>query len=161
MSNFMIGCFILGAATVGLIHGQWGSLIGIVAVLLWFTGLVRAGSNVLSQFLTIGAVSMTVLYAYQEFAKGVSETVVIVVIAMSISLVIASMVLWIRALAAARREEKLADAHETTKPERRRPTKWWAEVLALLIFAGIPFAIGAAAAQSNFNDEREARDLVP
>ena len=59
MSNFMIGCFILGAATVGLIHGQWGSLIGILAVLLWFTGLVRTGSNVLHQFLTLGAVSMT------------------------------------------------------------------------------------------------------
>ena len=155
MWSFWIGCFILGAATVGLLHGKWGSIVGVVAVALWFSGLLRVGPTMLHHFLTLGAVSTTVFFAYQEFTQDGSETAVIVFTVLSGSLLISAGFLWIRAFLAARGEERTGD-REGAPPRRRRPIKWWAEVLAFLLLAGLPFALGAAAAQSNFNDERGA-----
>lgn len=156
MANFMIGCFILGAATVGLIHGKWGSIVGILAVLLWFTGLIRAGPSLLHQFLKIGAISATAFYAYQEFTRSASQTAVLVVSIILGSLLIASGVFWIRMFVASRREMS-TDPKSDAPPQihSRRPVNWWAEIAALVLFAGVPFGIGAAAAQADLNDDRQ------
>lgn len=157
MGNFMIGCFILGAATVGLIHGKWGSIIGILAVLLWFSGLVRAGPSVLHQFLKIGAISATAFYAYQEFTQDASQTAVVVVSIILGGLLIASGFLWVRMVVASRREmtaDRSNHAPDQIRP--RRPVNWWAEIAALLLLAGVPFGIGAAAAQADINDEQQS-----
>ena len=161
MWNFVIGCFILGAATVGLIHGKWGSLIAILAVVLWFTRLARTGSNILAQFFTIAAISMTVVYAYQEFTREVSDKAVVVVTVVLAVLFVTSAALWGVAIVRSRREESEGVDRRQATLRRGRPTSWWAEILVWLIVAGIPFALGAAAAEANFNDEEDAAESAP
>ncbi len=66
-------------------------------------------------------------------------------------------VFWIRMFVASRREAATNRAYDAAARIRpKRPVNWWAEIAALLLFAGVPFGIGAAAAQADINDERQS-----
>ncbi len=156
----MAGCFILGAASVGLLHREPESIIGILVVLLWFSGLFRPGRTVWQSFLTVGAAVGSVLYAYEAFIADLSTPLVVIGGSILGVLVVTSAAISIRAIVAARRQqESLAPRVRSPLARERTHTSWWVEIVAWIVLVGLPFGAGAWAAEAAFDDQEDAHSV--
>ncbi|MDQ3914721.1 MAG: hypothetical protein M3323_05220 [Actinomycetota bacterium] len=155
MWNFVFGCFILGAATVGLLHGELASVVGIVVVLLWFAGLFRPARTIWLSFLQVGAVAGSILYGYEAFVSDLSTPVLVIGGSILGALVLASAVACARVVIAARRESGAAPVVRSPFRQRRLRGPLWAEVVAWIVLVGLPFGIGVWAAEADFDDRQQ------
>lgn len=160
MWNFVFGCFMLGASTVGLLHGQMESLIGVFVVVLWFTGLFRPGRTLWLSFLQIGALAGSLVYAYDAFVSDLSSSALLLAGIVAATLTIAAAVMWGRAIVAARREGLPPPRPRRPVRRRRERSDLWVEVAAWVVLVGLPFGAGAWAAEAAFED-REQEDAEP
>ena len=152
MWNFAFGCFILGAATVGLLHGRIEAVVGILVVLLWFAGLFRPTRSVWTSFLQVAAALGSVTYGYDAFVSELPAAVLVIAGIVLGALAVFAAVAWIRAIAAARRED--ATPPKVASPLPRRAGVW-TEIVAWVVLVGVPFGLGAWAAEADFGDQEQ------
>ena len=157
MWNFAFGCFILGAASVGILHGRPEAALGILVVLLWFAGLFRPTRSVWTSYLQVGALAGSVAYAYDAFVSDLPTGVLVAAGIVAGGLAAAALVTWIGNVSDARRADASRPRARSPVPRRENVL---IEVVAWIVLAGLPFGLGAWAAEADF-DERDQESRAP